>query len=109
MPAPETLSGFSDGIGLATIGVVILTCIRNGKETVEARYFISSLALGVKQFARGFETIGELKTVVTGASMSRTASTNHGLVGSSRGKTWRGSTGSHSRCSSSIQASKAWS
>lgn len=52
MPAPKTLPGYSRWKGLKTIGIVILTCIRNGKETTESRYFLSSLPLGVKQFAR---------------------------------------------------------
>ena len=38
--------------GLKSIGLVLLTCRRNGKETVEACYSISSLAVGVKLFAR---------------------------------------------------------
>lgn len=52
MPAPKTLPGFSEWAGLATIGVVILTCIRNGVTTTDVRYFISSLPLGVRNFAR---------------------------------------------------------
>jgi predicted transposase YbfD/YdcC len=52
MPAPKSLAGFEKWKGLRTIGVVILTCLRDGKETTQTRYFISSLALGVKQFAR---------------------------------------------------------
>ena len=51
MPAPKTLPGYSRWKGLKTIGLVILTCIRNGKETTECRYYISSLELGVKKFA----------------------------------------------------------
>ena len=34
-----------------TIGVAILHCIRDEKQTVDIRYFISSLPMGVKQFA----------------------------------------------------------
>lgn len=30
----------------------MLTCLRDGKETAETRYFISSLGMGVKRFAR---------------------------------------------------------
>lgn len=52
MPAPKTLPGFDRWRGLLTIGVAMLTCLRNGKETAEIRYFISSLPLGVKRFAR---------------------------------------------------------
>ncbi len=38
--------------GLKTIGVVTSACVRDGKETIEQRYYISSLPLGVKNFAR---------------------------------------------------------
>ena len=38
--------------GLKSIGVVMSECVRDGKETVEVRYYISSLAVGVKRFAR---------------------------------------------------------
>ena len=38
--------------GLKTIGVVTSRCLRDGKETVEVRYYISSLTLDVKRFAR---------------------------------------------------------
>jgi predicted transposase YbfD/YdcC len=52
MPAPKTLPGFENWKNLTTIGLVILTCVRNGKETTELRFFISSLALGIKRFAK---------------------------------------------------------
>lgn len=52
MPAPTTLPGFAEWKGLLTIGVAMLYCVRNGKETAETRYFISSLPMGVKTFAR---------------------------------------------------------
>jgi predicted transposase YbfD/YdcC len=52
MPAPKTLPGFDNWKKLTTIGVVILTSIRQGKETTELRFFISSLALGIKRFAK---------------------------------------------------------
>ena len=51
MPAPKTLPGFDRWKGLKTIGAVMLICLRNGKETIEMRYFISSLGMGVKRFA----------------------------------------------------------
>lgn len=56
MPAPQNLPGRHLWKGLRTIGVVISICQRNGKETVETRYYISSLALGVKQFARAIRS-----------------------------------------------------
>ena len=52
MPAPKTLPGFENWKKLTTIGLVILTSVRNGKETTELRFFISSLALGIKRFAK---------------------------------------------------------
>jgi predicted transposase YbfD/YdcC len=51
MPVPETLRGLELWKGLQSIGVVTSVCIRDGKETVETRYYISSLPVGVKQFA----------------------------------------------------------
>lgn len=51
MPAPEKLDGAARWKGLLTIGVAMLTCLRNGKETMDVRYFISSLPMGVKRFA----------------------------------------------------------
>jgi predicted transposase YbfD/YdcC len=51
LPVPETLRGLEFWKGLTTIGVATLACVRDGKETVETRYFICSLPLGVKRFA----------------------------------------------------------
>lgn len=52
MPAPKSLPGLARWKGLATIGLVVLTCLRDGKETTDIRYYLSSLPLGVKRFAR---------------------------------------------------------
>jgi predicted transposase YbfD/YdcC len=52
MPVPPDLAQRELWKGLQTIGMVILACIRNGKQTIERRYFISSLPLGVQRFAR---------------------------------------------------------
>ena len=51
MPAPKTLPGFELWKGLQTIGVAMLSCVRDGKEAAEIRDFISSLPLGVRRFA----------------------------------------------------------
>jgi len=51
MPAPETLPGFDRWKGLKSIGMVVSVCKRDGQETVEARYYLSSLEVGVKRFA----------------------------------------------------------
>jgi predicted transposase YbfD/YdcC len=52
LPAPETLPGFTLWKGLESIGLVTSCCLRDGKETIEVRYYISSLEVDVKQFAR---------------------------------------------------------
>ena len=50
-PLPTSLPGFTLWKGLKTIGMVTCVCVRDGKETIEVRYYISSLAVGVKRFA----------------------------------------------------------
>ena len=52
MPVPKNLPGMSRWKGLLSIGVAMLSCLRDGKQTAEIRYFISSLPVGVKRFAR---------------------------------------------------------
>jgi len=52
LPAPEELPGFPRWRGLKSIGLVTSCCLRDGKETIEVRYYISSLEVDVKQFAR---------------------------------------------------------
>ena len=51
MPVPASLPGLDSWAGLKSIGVVVSECVRDGKETVEVRYYISSLGVGVKRFA----------------------------------------------------------
>jgi predicted transposase YbfD/YdcC len=51
MPVPEELPGLEQWKGLKSIGMVVSECLRNGKETREVRYYISSLAVSVKKFA----------------------------------------------------------
>jgi predicted transposase YbfD/YdcC len=52
LPAPEGLPGFMRWKGLKSIGLTTSCCLRDGKETIEVRYYISSLEVDVKQFAR---------------------------------------------------------
>ena len=56
MPVPKNLAGVSRWVGLTTIGVAILICTRNGKETVDIRYFISSLGMGIRRFAHAIRS-----------------------------------------------------
>ena len=51
MPVPDTLRGLELWKGLKSIGMATLVCVRDGKETIETRYYISSLAVSVKLFA----------------------------------------------------------
>ena len=56
MPVPETLRGLELWKGLKSIGTATLVCVRDGKETTETRYYISSLPVGVKQFAHAIRS-----------------------------------------------------
>ena len=56
MPVPKDLKGLELWKGLKSIGMATLVCVRNGKETKETRYYISSLGMGVKQFARAIRS-----------------------------------------------------
>jgi predicted transposase YbfD/YdcC len=51
MPVPEDLRGLELWKGPKLIGLATLVCVRDGKETAETRYYISSLPVGVKVFA----------------------------------------------------------
>lgn len=56
LPAPKDLPGIELWEGLKSIGVVISECRRDGKTTDEVRYYISSLGVGVKRFARAIRS-----------------------------------------------------
>ena len=51
LPAPEGLPGSPLWKGLKSIGLATSCCLRDGKETLEVRYYISSLEVDVKRFA----------------------------------------------------------
>jgi len=52
MPVPEALRGAEGWAGLRSIGLATSVCQRGGQETGETRYYLSSLPVGVKRFAR---------------------------------------------------------
>jgi predicted transposase YbfD/YdcC len=52
LPTPKDLPGFMLWKGLKSIGLTTSCCLRDGKETIEVRYYISSLGVDVKRFAR---------------------------------------------------------
>lgn len=52
LPVPSDLPNRDQWQGLKSIGVAISACVRDGKETLERRYYLSSLPVGVKRFAR---------------------------------------------------------
>jgi len=51
MPIPDRFRQLDLWKGLKSIGVATLVCVRDGKETAETRYYISSLEVKVKLFA----------------------------------------------------------
>jgi predicted transposase YbfD/YdcC len=56
MPVPDTLADLKLWKGLKSIGLATSVCVRDGKETVETRYYISSLPVAVKQFAHAIRS-----------------------------------------------------
>jgi predicted transposase YbfD/YdcC len=56
MPVPKDLCELELWKGLKSIGTATLVCVRNGKETIETRYYISSLPVGVKLFAHAIRS-----------------------------------------------------
>jgi predicted transposase YbfD/YdcC len=52
LPAPKHLPGIEQWERMKSVGIATLCSIRDGKETIDFRYYISSLAVNVKQFAR---------------------------------------------------------
>jgi predicted transposase YbfD/YdcC len=51
LSVPHDLAHLDLWKGLKTIGMATSVCVRDGKESVEKRYYISSLPVGVKRFA----------------------------------------------------------
>lgn len=51
MPVPADLPTLNQWKSMKSIGLVISACVRDGRETIEKRYYISSLPVGVKRFA----------------------------------------------------------
>ena len=56
LPVPEDLSGLEKWKGLKSIGMATSVCVRDGKETIETRYYISSLEVKVKLFAHAIRS-----------------------------------------------------
>jgi predicted transposase YbfD/YdcC len=52
LPAPEGLPGFTLWERLRSIGMVTSCCVRDGREAIETRYYVGSLGVDVKRFAR---------------------------------------------------------
>ena len=51
-PAPEKLPEFMRWKGIKSIAIVTSRCLRDGQETAQVRYYISSLTPDVKRFAQ---------------------------------------------------------
>lgn len=52
LPVPTGLPGSARWRGLKSIGVATSSVLRDGQETIEMRYYLSSLAVDVKRFGR---------------------------------------------------------
>lgn len=52
LPVPKDLPGCGQWKGLKSIGMATSRCLRNGQESIEVRYYLSSLAVDVGLFAR---------------------------------------------------------
>lgn len=52
LPVPRDLPGRKQWKGLKSLGVAINVCQRDGEQTIEKRYYLCSLPVGVKRFAR---------------------------------------------------------
>jgi predicted transposase YbfD/YdcC len=52
LPAPEDLPGKSQWKNLKSVGVVTSRRVKGGQESIEVRYYLSSLSVGVNLFAR---------------------------------------------------------
>ena len=61
LPVPQTLAGFRRWKGLLTIGVTIPHCLRDGEQTADIGYYISSLPMGVKTFAHAARAHGAIQ------------------------------------------------
>jgi predicted transposase YbfD/YdcC len=62
MPVPQGLPGHELWRGLKSIGMVVSRCVRDGKETVEIHYYISSLGVNVKRFAHAVRSPWGIET-----------------------------------------------
>jgi predicted transposase YbfD/YdcC len=84
MPVPKELPGLAAWPGVRTIGAIVSCSLRDGREVVHARYYVSSLRMGVKQFARavrghwGIENACHWTLDVTYVSLCATRSTSDG-------------------------------
>lgn len=52
LPVPKNLPGKAAWKGLKSVGVVTSRCVRGGEESIEIRYYLSSLGVDVDLFAR---------------------------------------------------------
>lgn len=69
-PLPESIKPLAEGwAGLKTIGQVISITERDGRETSEVRYYLSSLSPGVKRFAQAVRGHWGTRTRCTGSWM----------------------------------------
>jgi predicted transposase YbfD/YdcC len=69
MPVPNTLTTKSKWRKLTSIGVAIRLSLKDGKETSDVRYYISSTSVNVRAFAARVRGHWAIETRFTGAWM----------------------------------------
>ena len=72
LPVPATLAGQRGWKGLRSIGMATLVCVRDGKETAETRYYISSLPVRVKRFAHAVRSHWGIENCFASVESGRT-------------------------------------
>ena len=68
LPAPADLPGRGEWKGLESIGVVTSRRVEGGRESIEVRYYLSSLPVGVGLFARAVRATGRWRMRAIGPS-----------------------------------------
>lgn len=71
MPAPAGLPGQAEWKGLKSVGVVTSVRREGEKESIEVRYYLSSLAVDVKQFARAVRGHWSVENACHSTSITR--------------------------------------
>lgn len=90
LPSPEKLPGFTRWKGLKSIAMATSHCLRDALETIEVHYYVSSLTVDAKRFARTIRGYRGIENCATGVRTRRFARTSHGSASRICTRTSRG-------------------